>query len=124
MPTLELLKSLADETRLRIVNLLAEAGDMCACEIEAVLGINQSNASRHLSRLRSAGVLADERQGHWVHFALRSEHHDGRSLVHDAIALARSEMEILGRDLDRLAAYRRSGHSCESIREWAEANAP
>lgn len=123
MSTLELLKSLADETRLRIVNLLAEAGDMCACEIEAVLGINQSNASRHLSKLRAAGVLEDNRQGHWVHFALQSEHRDGGSLVHDAIGSARSEMEILRRDLDRLAAYRRSGFSCETIREWAETNA-
>ncbi len=123
MSTLELLKALADETRLRILNILEDGSEMCSCEIEAVLDLNQSNASRHLSRLRIAGVVEDERQGHWVHFALRSEYCDGRSLVHDTIASARSEMPVLGRDLDRLAAYRRSGYSCETIREWARSNA-
>jgi ArsR family transcriptional regulator, arsenate/arsenite/antimonite-responsive transcriptional repressor len=117
MSTLELLKSLADETRLRIVNLLAEADELCACEIEAVLEINQSNASRHLTRLRSGGIVEDERRGHWVHFQISPQHRDEKSLVAAAITAARSELPELMRDLERLAAYRRGGYHCDPTRE-------
>lgn len=42
-------KALADENRIRILNLL-RSDELCCCDIESVLGIKQSNASRHLSR--------------------------------------------------------------------------
>ena len=57
MSTLDVIKALADETRLRIVGVLEQTDSLCACEIESLLGINQSNASRHLGRLRAAGVV-------------------------------------------------------------------
>jgi ArsR family transcriptional regulator len=55
-----ILKALADENRLRILNLLRN-GELCVCDIEAVLGIKQSNTSRHLNRLKISGMIASKK---------------------------------------------------------------
>ncbi len=47
----QLFKALADETRIRMLNLLKN-GELCVCDIEEVLDIQQSNASRHLNKLK------------------------------------------------------------------------
>ena len=118
MNTVDVLKALADETRLRMVNLLFEAGDLCSCEVETVLGINQSNASRHLSRLKAAGVLIAEKRGLWVHFRPSAASNVG-TLVRSALELARADVPALDHDLERLKDYRSSGHTCATIAQWA-----
>ncbi|MFO7893184.1 MAG: metalloregulator ArsR/SmtB family transcription factor [Longimicrobiales bacterium] len=61
-------KALSDETRLTIMGLIFEHGCLCVCEVEQILGITQSKASRHLRYLRDAGVLQDERDGVTVNY--------------------------------------------------------
>ena len=56
MELIQILKALSDETRLRILNILRD-GPLCVCEIEAILEISQSNASRHLSKLTTANLV-------------------------------------------------------------------
>jgi DNA-binding transcriptional ArsR family regulator len=56
------LRALADETRLRILDLLLDRGELYAQEIIAQLGLTRSSASRHLSQLSATGYLV-ERQG-------------------------------------------------------------
>jgi DNA-binding transcriptional ArsR family regulator len=56
------LRALADETRLRILDLLLDRGELCAQEIIAQLDLTRSSASRHLSQLSATGYLV-ERQG-------------------------------------------------------------
>jgi DNA-binding transcriptional ArsR family regulator len=51
-------KALGDPTRLRIVKLL-EGGELCVCQLIAVLGMGQSRISRHLSILKEAGLIVD-----------------------------------------------------------------
>jgi ArsR family transcriptional regulator len=64
-------KALADPTRLEIVALLsAAAGELCACEIERKFDLSQPTISHHLRLLREAGVVASERRGSWVYYAL------------------------------------------------------
>lgn len=63
----ELFKALSDETRLRMVGLLI-SGERCVCEIETCLGLTQSNASRHLNVLRSAGILTSEKHAQWAYY--------------------------------------------------------
>ncbi len=63
------LKALADESRLRIVWML-EQRPLCACEIQAVLGLAQSTVSRHLQILEDAGFVASERVGPWKNYRL------------------------------------------------------
>ncbi|MDA3951809.1 MAG: metalloregulator ArsR/SmtB family transcription factor [Spirochaeta sp.] len=117
MSTIDVLKALSDETRIRMVNLVAVARDLCACEIETVLGVNQSNASRHLNRLKTAGVFTAERRGLWVHYHPSSAPEVGR-IVHPILEAARTDLSELAADLERLTDYRASGYTCETIGEW------
>lgn len=66
-------KALSDETRLTIMGLVFRNGHLCVCEVEQILGITQSKASRHLRYLRDAGVLVDEREGLIVNYRLPEE---------------------------------------------------
>ncbi len=63
-------KALSDETRLTILGLVFHHGPLCVCEVERVMGITQSKASRHLRYLRDAGLLVDERDGLIVNYRL------------------------------------------------------
>ena len=64
-----LFKALGDETRLRIVALLAH-GELCVCHLESALELTQSNTSRQLGVLRAAGVVEARRAGSWVYYRL------------------------------------------------------
>ena len=66
----EVFKSLADETRVRAILLIAEQGELCVCELMCALGDSQPKISRHLAQLRSNGLLLDRRQGQWVYYRL------------------------------------------------------
>ena len=55
-------KGLADQSRLRILNLLLQ-GELCVCDIRYVLEASQPNVSRHLTYLKSSGLVADRREG-------------------------------------------------------------
>lgn len=49
----DIFKMLTDETRIRILNILKET-DLCVCEMQAILDISQTNASKHLNKLKGA----------------------------------------------------------------------
>jgi ArsR family transcriptional regulator len=68
-PLSRLLKALADESRLKIVALLAHS-ELCVCHIVRALGISQPNASRHLAVLKSAGAVLTRRRGNWIYYRL------------------------------------------------------
>ena len=65
-----LFKSLADETRLKILWLLMGQEELCVCDIMGVLGITQSKASRHLRYLFNAGLVTDRREGLWMYYRI------------------------------------------------------
>jgi ArsR family transcriptional regulator len=69
MELVEIFKAFGDETRIRILNLLRNS-EMCVCEIEAILGINQSNASRHLNKLKSTGIIDYDKKAQWVYYKM------------------------------------------------------
>ncbi|MEQ8717942.1 MAG: metalloregulator ArsR/SmtB family transcription factor [Acidimicrobiales bacterium] len=68
------LKALADPARLRILNCIAAApgGEICACDLPAVLDRSQPTVSHHLSQLVNAGVLEREQRGKWAWFRIRA----------------------------------------------------
>ncbi len=66
---LRLLRALADDTRLRILDILRD-GEHCVCELQASVEIGQSLLSHHLRALREAGLVQDRREGRWVHYSL------------------------------------------------------
>jgi len=63
------LKAAADPNRARVLKML-EQGEMCVCQIVAVLALSESTVSRHLSLLRAAGLVDERKTGRWVHFRL------------------------------------------------------
>ena len=71
----DLLKVLADPTRLRIVGLLAQR-ERCVCDLEDLLGISQSMTSHHIGVLRRAHLLLqrrEERDARWAYYRLNPE---------------------------------------------------
>lgn len=70
----EIFKSLGDDTRLRVVNLLLQTDeDLCVCEMVDALELPQYQISKHLTILKNAGLLLAERKGTWVYYRLDRE---------------------------------------------------
>ena len=64
-----LFKALADQTRLRLINLIGDE-EICVCFFVEVMKTNQPKISRHLAYLKRAGVVAARREGKWMHYRL------------------------------------------------------
>ena len=64
------LKAMAHPSRVFIVEELA-SGERCVCELTEMVGADVSTVSRHLSVLRAAGIVKDERRGVQVFYSLR-----------------------------------------------------
>jgi ArsR family transcriptional regulator len=65
-------KAIADKNRIRILKMLQHK-KMCVCELSAVLGVSQPSVSRHLSLMKDAGLVKDERNGPWIDYGLCEE---------------------------------------------------
>jgi arsenate reductase/ArsR family transcriptional regulator len=61
-------KALAHPVRLRLLAML-EGGGLCVCQMTAATGLAPSTVSAHLSDLKSAGLLAERKDGRWVRYA-------------------------------------------------------
>jgi ArsR family transcriptional regulator len=66
-------RALADETRWRIVRLVADRA-LCVCELADILGMPQSSVSSHVQIIRKAGLLESERVGKWTYFRIHARH--------------------------------------------------
>ena len=67
-----LFEALADQTRLRLINLVRR-GEVCVCFFVEVLGEPQPKVSRHLAYLRKNGLVSDRREGKWMHYRLAED---------------------------------------------------
>lgn len=65
--------ALSDETRRRILALLALEGELCVCELHFALAMPQPKVSRHLSVLRDANILSMRRDGTWIYYRLNPQ---------------------------------------------------
>ncbi len=64
------MKALAHPTRLLVVDRLAR-GAACVCELTALVGADVSTVSKHLSVLKQAGIVRDDKRGNQVFYSLR-----------------------------------------------------
>jgi len=94
------LKALADETRLKIINMLAY-GSLCACDILESFNITQSTLSYHMKQLTGTGLVTAVRNGAWMHY----------SLDETAYALFLAFMEDIGSASDGTGPIH--SHNCE-----------
>ena len=69
MKTVDICRLLGEETRYRIINLLLER-PTCVCELQDVLQINQVSASKHLAKMRQAGMVMTQKEGQRVYYSL------------------------------------------------------
>ncbi|KRW90671.1 transcriptional regulator [Alicyclobacillus tengchongensis] len=66
------LKALGDPTRLKIIALL-QTRDCCVCELVPIFGISQPAVSKHMSRLKTSGLVKETRKGMWVFYSLNRD---------------------------------------------------
>jgi ArsR family transcriptional regulator, arsenate/arsenite/antimonite-responsive transcriptional repressor len=72
--TARLFKALSDPHRVRIVNLLANAGEaVCVCDITDAIGLSQPTVSFHLKKLVGTGLLDREKRATWAYYSLNNE---------------------------------------------------
>lgn len=67
-----LFKALADETRLKIIDMLS-CGELCACDILKCFNITQPTLSYHMKILSECGIVNADRRGAWMHYTLNAE---------------------------------------------------
>ncbi|KZL91931.1 ArsR/SmtB family transcription factor [Clostridium magnum] len=116
MELIQVMKALADDTRMRITNLVSK-GDLCVCELEVLLEINQSNASRHLNKLSNAKILEYYKKAQYVYYKINRETLEEHSFLRE---LLNNEFERIPQcilDLNRLKRYRESGLSCDELKD-------
>jgi len=98
----QLLKALADDTRLRILALVA-GGEICVCHIHGALAIPQPTASRHLAYLRKSGLVATRKDGLWVHYRLTAPKDPALAGVLRATLDALGQTRSVGADRRKLS---------------------
>jgi len=107
----EIYKALSDESRLRILNLLLQR-ELCVCEIEAVLSMSQTNVSRHLNKLKSAGIVGYSKKAQWVYYALNPEFVDQHPYLYQHLKEQLDREPLLISDLKRLNSGKTQAELC------------
>jgi len=72
MDPVKIFKTLADETRFKLVRLLL-THDLCVGALAKHLGISEASVSQHLKSLREAGLVRGEKRGYWTHYTVEKE---------------------------------------------------
>jgi len=103
----QMLKTFADDTRLRIINLL-DKEELNVTALCSVLGSGQSNMSKHLSRLRLTGVVGDKRKGLNVYYYLRKPESKAHKELLAAITSGLSELSVFKEDLKVLSKCKKT----------------
>ncbi|MHC1758161.1 MAG: ArsR/SmtB family transcription factor [Negativicutes bacterium] len=120
MGLVEVLKALGEPMRLRILNLLAR--DMlCVCDLETVLQLTQSNASRHLSTLRRAGLIVGVKKAQWVYYKLDNDILDVHPFLREFLDQEFDKIKQCQTDRNKLIQYKEKGGGCISYNEKEEA---
>src|SRR5271168_1711452 len=101
-PSLDcLFRALADPTRLRLINLMAEQ-EICVCYFTEVIAAPQPKISRHLAYLRKAGIVAARREGKWMHYRLAAMPNPPVAAILKSVLDALKQDKELQRDFQRL----------------------
>lgn len=80
IPLDTLFQALGDQTRLRLLNLMAD-GEVCVCFLVELLGEPQPKISRHLAYLRKSGLVAARREGKYLHYRIDRPASEGANQI-------------------------------------------
>jgi DNA-binding transcriptional ArsR family regulator len=89
------LKAMAHPVRLRVLAMLT-TGELCVCQMTAVLDLAASTVSGHLADLRAAGLVHERKDGKWVHYRLADDP-EASAVIRSALALLAADTQA-GRD--------------------------
>lgn len=119
MELIQILKALSDESRLRILNILRD-GPLCVCEIEAILEISQSNASRHLSKLTNANLVNYYKEAKFIYYKLDHETLKQYSFIQNILDNELDKDKKLKYDYEILKAYKNANLNCNTVSQVKE----
>lgn len=111
----QLFKGLADQTRLRILNLLIH-GELCVCDIQYVLESSQPNVSRHLTYLKNSGLVLDRREGARMYYQLAQPYEGVNKTLYGFLRDVFKSSAALAEDSQKLKEAIENG-SC-TVSEW------
>ncbi len=115
-----LMKACADQTRLRLLNLLATEGEVCVCHLVDVLGTNQPKVSRHLAYLKRAGLVSDRKDSLWVHYRLSESLAEHASRLLDCLNSCCVESPEMQQDVSKLRQVREAQPLVKLMRRSAK----
>jgi len=98
-----LFRALADPTRLRLLNLIADR-EICVCYLVEILRMSQPKVSRHLAYLRRAGIVASRRDGKWIHYRLRAPDDEAAAAILREVLRTLQPLPAMRRDVSRLTS--------------------
>jgi len=108
------LKALSHINRIRILNLLNQQ-ELCVCELENVMDLNQSNVSRHLSKLKEADLIIGEKKAQWIYYKINEKLFNKHIFLKNLVDKELNDLLECKNDLDKLNKYQKSGLSCEDL---------
>ena len=114
MELVEILKALSDENRIRILNLLKD-GDLCVCEMESILELNQSNVSRHLTRLSYSKIIKSYKKAQFVYYKINDEILSNYSFIREILDNEMNKIEKCAHDSKMLVLFKENNINCENI---------
>ncbi|WP_250675144.1 metalloregulator ArsR/SmtB family transcription factor [Paraclostridium ghonii] len=114
MEIVQILKALSDETRIRILNILRD-GSLCVCEIEAILEITQSNASRHLNKLTTANLVSYYKEAKFIYYKLDDRTLSQYNFIQNILDNELDKEEKLKYEYDILKAYKKAELNCDTV---------
>lgn len=95
---------------------------MCVCEIEAILQSSQSNVSRHLAKLRHAGIIYSEKKSQWVYYGIDQDIVNKYSFIKTLLDEDFAKQPQYLEDLAKLKVHRQQKNRCESLEDAAVEN--
>jgi ArsR family transcriptional regulator, arsenate/arsenite/antimonite-responsive transcriptional repressor len=113
---IQVMKAMSDDTRMRILNVLKE-GDLCVCEFEVLLNINQSNASRHLNKLTTAKILNYYKVAKYVYYIINEDTIREYPYIKEIIEEHSIKIKQSSEDSKRLGKYKMSKMSCDDLKD-------
>ena len=96
-------KVLADPTRLRLAVLLSIKGETCVCELVEALGAPQYTISRHLGKMRSAGLVEVRREGTWMLYKLAKARNRLEECLQECFRDCLADHKTVKKDMKRLS---------------------
>jgi ArsR family transcriptional regulator len=114
MTVVEILKVLSDTNRLRILNLLY-VQELCVCELEYLLGISQSNLSKHLRLMSDAGFLESRRQNKFAYYKIKASVFSEHPFLTTIFETELNKEEFLMEEINKLSHYQKSELTCHTI---------